>query len=372
MSPIQAEDLKVKLSGPSNWTSWKILFESKARALNIWEFINPAIANPPAMAKKPMLPAALVDEPSRPEKKPQACAIEISDRDQYDLWIYEIRERNYTQQQNDVAALRGWVEATVDISLRQINCLPHEELRTWFKNLKDAAGPVEMLAKGQATLAYRRFMTPSSRVPRDINKWVADFESMMMEAQSFKVPNATDAVCWYTELEQVTRPFLDHKLEIMRCWYADELKNNSLSFREVASQIRFAVSMDEFLWKGSRGIKRGAFPAIEDADDPTLNDEEAEPLDGKRSRSKRRNKSKKKPNHADESMPMRPSTTCKACGQFHSLTKCYYILPSRAPQWWKEKSAMRRTVDENLAKDKKLADEVSRLQKDKGSKDNSD
>ena len=53
----------------------------------------------------------------------------------------------------------------------------------------------------------------------------------------------------------------------------------TLSFREVASQTRFAASMDEALKKPPRSIKRAAFPAgTDDLGQPTFDGEEAGPL----------------------------------------------------------------------------------------------
>jgi hypothetical protein len=60
---------------------------------------------------------------------------------------------------------------------------------------------------------------------------------------------------------------------------------------------------------------------------------------------------------------------CRACGQRHDLHVCYYVFPSKAPDGFMEREAVRRTVDhENLKEDHSLAEEVKRIQKsmDKG------
>jgi len=50
------------------------------------------------------------------------------------------------------------------------------------------------------------------------------------------------------------------------------------------------------------------------------------------------------------------------------LHVCYYLFPSKAPDGFKEREAVRRMVYQNLREDHSLAEEVKRIQKsmDKG------
>lgn len=186
-----------------------------------------------------------------------ATADHITEDDKYRLRVFEIKERQYNQEAKAIATIKSWVEATVDITLREINCPPDANLRTWYKNLKEAAGLDIQLAKGQVTLDFQRFMTPTSRAPKDLSKWVTEFETLMMKAQSLDIPIAKEAIYWFPALQQVTQPFLGLKLEIWKAQFAQEIRDNTLSFRAVANRIRFEISMDETLKKGQRGVKRG-------------------------------------------------------------------------------------------------------------------
>lgn len=298
------------------------------------------------------------------------------------LKLYEFKMRAYTTESKSIATLKGWVEATVELNLRQTNCEPHEDLRVWYKNLKEAIGNDDFLAQAKATIDFNNFMQPTGRAPRDLNKWISDFEAMMMESQSMKVPNSLNAINWFTQLEQVTLPFLGHELEIWRTQYITELKNNTLSFREIANQMRFAVMMDATARKNQKGIKRGAFPA--DTDTPSFDGEEADQREfqlpnRKKQKAKqpqenpRRSGSQGSPSQPPSHPPSqqrqqsrrggRGSPTCKACGQFHQLTDCWYIFPENAPGWFKPHQAFIDYTKSKMASDKGLALEVERLQR---------
>lgn len=245
--------------------------------------------------------------------------------------------RAYTTESKSIATLKGWVEATVELNLRQINCEPHEDLRVWYKNLEEAIGHDDFLAQAKATIDFNNFMQPTGRAPRDLNKWISDFEAIMMESQSMKVPNALNAINWFTQLEQFTLSFLGHKLEILRSQYITDLKNNTLSFREVANQMRFAVMMDTTTRKNQKGIKRGAFPA--DTDAPSFDSEEPDqpefqlPYRKKQKAKQPQGNPRRSGSQGSPSQPPPPqrrqsrrggqgSPTCRGYGQFHLMTNC--------------------------------------------------
>lgn len=365
---LLSEDLQVRLKGFKDWNQWKSLFQSKANAEDIWVNINPEDSNAPAFMMKPRLPD-LPDAPMTQGAHTRAASASdtLADTDKFHWKIYEIHERQYASQLKAISSVKRWVEATVDPILRQMNCLPHENLRIWFKNLSDAVGTDTQLARGQATLAFQDFMTPTTKVPKDLNAWVIKFETIMMESQALKVPNSMEAICWYTALQHLTRPFLGLKLDIWKAQVAQEIRDNTLTYREVANMLRFELETDERFKRGNQGVKRGAFLSSQEksSEQPTFDQESEEEIKAAPLRKKKKTMKKKK---AATSNTTRRA--CPACEQTsHTFTKCYYTFPDEAPDGFKEFPATRRTVDENLANDPVLAREAERIRKKKKDED---
>lgn len=349
MSSPPAEDQKLRLSGSRNWIQWQPLFESKARASDLWEHIDPQETEPLAFLSKPRMPDFAT------QQGVETRGSGPSEAEKHRLRIFELQDRQYATQARAVVELKRWVESTVERTLLQINCLPHTDLRVWYKNLVDAVGIDSQLARGQATIAFQRFMTPTGKTPRDLSKWVTEFESMMFESQALKVPNALESICWYTALQQLTQPFLGLKLEIWKSQFADELQRNTLSYRKVAKLIRFEVIMDDTLKKGTRGVKRGAFPASKETNELSTSEAEND-----------KPQLKRRPKRSAYKKSNAVTRTCRACGQFHDLSHCFYVFKENVPTWFKPSSAMQRTVEIGLQHDEKLKEEVKKLRQTKG------
>jgi hypothetical protein len=86
-----------------------------------------------------------------------------------------------------------------------------------------------------------------------------------------------------------------------------------------------------------------------------------------REKGKKRDSTKKRKRLHDSSQDSSESfrTVCKACGQRHSRSKCWYLFPSRAPRRFKENPVFRRIVDQALKEDPIFAEEIERLNKQK-------
>jgi hypothetical protein len=101
-------------------------------------------------------------------------------------------------------------------------------------------------------------MIQTLEVPIDLTEWVNEFEIVMLESQVLEVPDALDALSWYTGLQQLARPFLGRKLEIWKTQFATEIQENVLSLRTIAQKIRYEIAMDKTLGKAIAGVKRRA------------------------------------------------------------------------------------------------------------------
>lgn len=282
------------------------------------------------------------------------AALTSSEHDKMLLRNYTLDKDEFTQETKNIALLRDWVEVTVETKIREENCNPDKDLRSWYLNLSQAVGQDLYLARSMATMAWNEFFHATARVPKDPVAWVSNFKSVMHDATTLDLPLAKEVILWYLPLQKLTEPFLGQKLDIWRAEFSAAIKNNTLSYREIASRIRLELTSLSYLRKGTRGVKRGgAFHAGEgSSDEPSLDGEAADPLP-----SKKKKRKTKKPKSKEDKEPEKSassSKTCPACGQFHLLSRCFYISKNKVPAWFHENPATRKIVDQNLASDASL------------------
>lgn len=307
-SSYQNEDTKVKLASSMDWNSWKYLFEMKAYSAGLWEKIDPDNDDAPAFLTKPKAPDLLVllESPGTQTRASSATdnamAVTVTEVDKYCLRLYEINIREFQNERKEVSKLRDWVVGSVDLILCQTYCRPTESLKKWYSSLKESVGMDLNLAKAEANLAFNRFMMPPKRPPKDILKWVSDFEKIMMVSQALGIPTAMESTCWYLALHEAAKPFLGLRLNIWKIQFAQEIINNTLTYQKVANMIRFEVLIDPTL---NKGVKRAGFAAVtaEDiSDQPTSDNEPTDEADGPALKRRKKNQQR----HLQQVNPLWP------------------------------------------------------------------
>lgn len=382
-STTNKDDSKTLLVRAGDWLAWRSLFESKARAAFIWDVISPP-AMPPAAAVTASTPSGsddtVVAVPPAPVPqtfltKPQEPSLPSGNTptaaEKYHLQVYDIRLRAFQAEALAIKELKGWVENTVSPVLRQTNCLPHQDLKVWYDNLKQAVGARSQVARSQATLAYNAFMNTKVKSPNQQFAWVEAFELLMLRSQAMDVGQSNDPVSWFTSLRQAAHPILQPKLDMMKVSFRNEIDNGTLSFREVANALRFEIETTDGLEAYTKGKRHAAFPAGEDEPTYAEGEDEETPRPKKKKRSNRKKKANSpeqgasqpategSPAHAARGATAPSRKACPVCeSTTHSFTGCWYAFPKLAPPGFTENTTVRAVADENL-KDQRLAAEVA-------------
>jgi len=349
-----------RLELAADWPDWNATFQGRARRAFLWEYIDPDNNDPPTFMNPPELPDIHIPSTSGVQTRSGSATTDtrsISEDDKFLLRFYEIRLRKFEKQAAAISELSNWVESTVGQNIRRQACLPNEDLRQWYKNLKKTMlVDTKMLLSG-AREKYRKFMHPLSKAPKDIIKWTSDLEEMIIRSARDGLDDAKRPSTWFTDLTRCTKSFLGLRLDLWALKFESQIDDETLDIRDITNRIRLEAEKDSFDSKGSKVVRGGFGPAAPVPDGstptgPTLNGTD----DPKDHQAIARNKRK------------RMSTagkTCKACGQFHQLAKCFYVFQHKLPSWFKEDPAVRKTVDQNLATDTSLVEEIARLRKPK-------
>ncbi|KAH7010529.1 hypothetical protein EDB80DRAFT_869043 [Ilyonectria destructans] len=203
-----------------------------------WDYINPDTEDPPPLLEPPTMPTFAFMTPATGVQtrgsEAAAAAETITEADKMRMRIYDIQDRHFEQEAKNITTLKDWVETTVETKIRETNCEAGKNLREWYLNLSKAVGLDNHLARSVATVAWNDFFHATAKVPQDLTKWVDNFEHVMYEASTLDLPLAKEVILWYLPLQQLTEPFLGQKLEIWKAQYSTKIRNNTLSYREIA------------------------------------------------------------------------------------------------------------------------------------------
>ena len=148
--------------------------------------------------------------------------------------------------------------------------------------------------------------------------------------------------------------------------HRNQIKENTLKFREVASELHDYWST---LYKQApvRGVAKGAFPSFGPPDN-TTDDQESDQDPDLEQRKNRKGKSqnklkRKRADSTDVEAPLRKR--CKACLAYHETGGCFYAFPHLAPEGWTPRLSTQKMVADRIKADSKLAEEIKRLRKEK-------
>ena len=124
----------------------------------------------------------------------------------------------------------------------------------------------------------------------------------------------------------------------------------------------------------SSRVAKGAFVALDGADESEAEEQEKDGQKGKRLRRDHQGGGRHKKQKTEESSGR---TTCYGCGGFHRLTKCFYAFPQQAHQDWRPRKEIMDRYKEELRTNTKLQEQVKKLEikkkqsEDKGTKEES-
>jgi len=189
------------LNGPNDWSEWIEIVKTKAKAGEIWEFVDPSTV-------KTALPA--FNEPTLPRPanvNPAKTTISNLDADEKEeLQVlrqdYKQKSRRYEQQRAALGNLRIHIQETISRTYLPytFNCeTPHDMLTA----LKQRAAPTDRARKMELVNQYRKMM----KTPKDqsIEPWLQEWEKVYTECKKMKLPEVEEERPLFDFLTSISR-----------------------------------------------------------------------------------------------------------------------------------------------------------------------
>jgi len=104
-----------------------------------------------------------------------------------DLNLYKILSNNFNQQLVHRTSLTKYVNETVSDTLRNNHCDPSDTVTIWYTNLKRVGEAEEGTMKQKARQQYHNAVHQLKKMPKDMDKWILQWETAMATAQRHKV-----------------------------------------------------------------------------------------------------------------------------------------------------------------------------------------
>ena len=381
----------IRFDKPQDWPNWSPEFKGKAKNLDLWDYINPD--NKAPWPTRPIAPAVadyakrLVRVGTRSASSSQASpgtlapdevdtngtARTISElttdgKENYklDLTNYIHIDKQYTQFRANHDKLVDWIKSTVGPSIHETCCDVDKTIDEWYEAFQEVGSAYEHTKKESVRMRYRNAVKPLSKLPHMFDKWITEWEAAMAQGQKYNCAETMEASSWAGDLSRALRGALGNWSGNFVTIHRNKIKENTLKFREVASELHDYWST---LYKQEpvRGVAKGAFPSFGRPDNTTEDHESDQDTDSekrKKRKGKGQNKLKRKrADSTDVEAPLR--TRCKACLAYHETSGCYYAFPHLAPEGWTPRLSTQKMVADRIKADSNLAEEIKRLRRTK-------
>ncbi|KAL8366239.1 hypothetical protein RB595_004825 [Gaeumannomyces hyphopodioides] len=395
---------KTQYTSPEDWELWSNEFRRKARSHNVWQFIDPSTRQEWPIApvrpsysdypKKGSRQTTRNQSHSQPSGSDTIVVPGSHDNDDIDLsnhpscisemtaegkadyqhdWnTYIFLEKQYDKFRSSILTLTDWVLNTVSETYKLTICHEDKNLAEWYRTLEETGKVHEHRLKGEARDRYRASVKPLTKLPRDFDAWVRQWETAMAYGIQKKVADTLDSQTWAEDLMTALRGVLENWTITFQMTNQTSINNNKLDYRLVAAALRDHIRIVNKSTPGTR-VTKGAFAAKYGREDDTADNHEPSPdsptqsmpnnLTGKKQGNKayRHPQKKRKRSEPDTSFN---SPTCQACSGFHELAQCFYVFPKKAPSGWRKNRVLERLVQDRL-KDQTLEEEIFRITKKK-------
>lgn len=402
---------KVYLETFEDWSSWDRPLQMKANSAQIWDLVNPDTTDQPR--QRPILPTISsyyrriphrhtrgslssqtdsqtpeLTNPNQPAQHRNDLTAEDKASYNQDQKDYDRDLRAYQHEQALVKEIKDWIMETVSQGLME-TCEAHQDLRTWYTNLRDSVGATTTEQQNEARAKYQTILAKAPKAAKDFPHWITDWEQATHKAQKRGIGGLDNPNVWFNDLSNTIQPALKTWYSTYYGTYKDKLRLQTLAIREVAKDLREEVSRQNLLQLAAKKPESSTPTRTEGVFGPTFGNDtdpadqpDPDQDDPQQAKSSSKRSSKKRPSDQTESKPKKkksgPKATqdkdqdnCEACGGKHKLSGCFYANPSKAPARFKGNPVIRDAVAYRLSKDRKLLDKLASL-KDKDEPSESD
>ncbi|KAF7136939.1 hypothetical protein CNMCM5793_006643 [Aspergillus hiratsukae] len=384
----------VILKSPKDWDTWNKQFRAKGERKDILGLID-GLENFRTRPKTPD-PVNYHSQPHNTRNSTQASIL-ISDdpiaelsnegRSAYQLayTIYKDRRDQYDKQRALLDKLQTWMTNSVASSYAKA-CFHHNKtIKEWYNALKEQVGSNEYDIKRDIKDAYRRSVKPLSKVPKDVEFWITNWEQTMAKGLERDLSFATNIDDWFEDFLTAVNLIIPSWTEAYRLTKSSQVEEGTLSYRTLANDFRKAVKASRpdaksRVAKGSFGPTFAGQGTADESSDSSINSvvekrvktrqnktgkqSSQSTQDAERGSQSTQNTGRGKRRHSRiTSLVTGSGPKCRACNQGHELQACYYIFPNKAPDWFTPKTSVQQRVEEKLKNDHGLTEEIKRLQK---------
>jgi ferredoxin len=381
MSQASSESSKVFLRSPEDWEIWETQFKTQAIDLQLWDHIS----HSEPLLQRPQVPdigryrasvqprgsarggrSRTIDD-DNDEGSSQGQSITYSDLSelgrnayQIDIHLFTQRESRFKEQLKSIQTLRKWTMDTVAPHFVQVACKPEDTLNQWYNNLKRHVGISDTKGLLLAHEKYREALRPLTKI-KEWPTWLMMWEKAMLLAEEKSLPEVLTTPIWTKEFFAAMTPVANHWVTSIKISYKAQIEQGLLTFRDLANDFREYMESNTQIvnQRNNSKVAKGVFgPTYAGQDTPDQSTpEDAQDRSAEVATSRRRNKGPLgKRGVQDEEASSEDS--CVACGLPHPLSRCYYVFPEKAPNWFKGKQKLRALVDRELTENSTLIEQV--------------
>ena len=420
---MNTAELKVFLRTPDDWESFETHLHREANSVKLLDYllgkkellpepIIPDMENYKKSRQQPPVSTATVpntqqtvqeDDPEqanpqdhRPETSQPTDEVityggmtEAAQRAyQFAYGIYLDQRKRHERESDMVKNLEDWIIKSTAQHFTDTCCKPTEDVRTWYKKLKESAGLKGSLARDLVKRTYEAAVKPLRKEPKDFETWITTWERAVDKAQEKGIPAVANPEDWLRDFLKALQPVRPNWVESFYMLHGDNVTEGSLSFRDVGNKLRTAVrefdskserTTGSFLSAvvdlpsqqsqanrqiptagGSFGVATATGPT-----GPTFagSGDQHTKADAPGDRRQRFNKNKRagfKRRNTDAE-PFVPNV-CRGCGQRgHHHSNCFYLFPERAPNGFNPRRELQAFAKVVLQDNTVLAEEVQRM-----------
>ncbi|KAL8376599.1 hypothetical protein RB595_007616 [Gaeumannomyces hyphopodioides] len=179
---------------------------------------------------------------------------------QHDWNTYIFLEKQYDKFRSSILTLTDWVLNTVSETYKLTICHEDKNLAEWYRALEKTGKVHEHRLKGEARDRYRASVKPLTKLPRNFDAWVRQWETAMAYGIQKKVADTLNSQTWAENLITALREVLENWTITFQMTNQTSINNNNLNYRLVAAALRDHIRIINKSTPGTR-VTKGAFAA---------------------------------------------------------------------------------------------------------------
>lgn len=352
-----SKDAERILSGSADWLPWNSDFQARAKTLNVWDFVRDDDER-----KESPTPPEDIDEVAVIDRVNDLVRTRQDQQNyqRYYTMVYnnlqvaqKRKVKEYEDQIKGLRELTTWVTTHVSDGYKSNCCLPDEPLHRWYKNLRASAGGDTRRRLDEARQRYLKAIKPLNSPPKDMGKWIDEWEQAMGEGQRVHLASTKTVHYWFGDLEVALAGLGIRWSELYRVQHKDIYdEDSSITYHDVAGDLRGYLYRNPI--PTSRGrAKRGVFGPTYEGDDSAGESSAT----ASKSRKRRR----------DTAVNAKGKAKCRACDKVgHELKDCWFVFPDKAPAGFQVTSQkVYDKVKKAIENDPSIAEERDRINKGK-------